>query len=114
MNESKEKIVIGMKGVISSEELNRKVNEGNIYLLDIRKIEDFNNLKIEGSVHSEWESVADLIEDDLLPKDKTIVVVCYNGQSSMQVSTVLNIQGYKALSLLDGMEGWQELGLKVK
>lgn len=106
MNELKNKLQIGRQGVITPKDLNIKINQENPYLLDIRKREDYDQMKIEGAIHSEWEDVVDLIEENVLPKDRSIVVICYNGQSSMQISTILNIQGYHALSLLDGMDGW--------
>lgn len=55
-----------------------------------------------------------MINDDLLPKDEDIVVFCYNGQSSMQIAMVLNLQGYSAYSLLDGIGGWNKENGKSK
>jgi len=41
-----------------------------------------------------------------LPTDETIVVYCYSGQTSAQVSAYLRLLGYDAKSLLFGMNGF--------
>ncbi len=43
---------------------------------------------------------------NLLPTDKTIVVYCYTGQTSAQVSGYLRLLGYDAKSLLYGFNGF--------
>jgi rhodanese-related sulfurtransferase len=43
---------------------------------------------------------------NLLPTDKPIVVYCYSGQTSVQVTTYLRILGYDAYSLLSGTNGF--------
>lgn len=113
MKELNSKLRLGKQGLITAKDLNSRINEESLFLLDIREREDYDQMKIDGAIHSEWEAVVDLIEEDALPKDRIIVVICYNGQSSMQISTVLNIQGYHALSLLDGMDGWRLEEFKV-
>lgn len=106
--ETLDNLKLGQQGLITIEELRQKLKEGEaLYLLDIRSKEDYEKGTIEGANHSEWESVVDMINEDLLPKDKDIIVFCYNGQSSMQIAMVLNLQGYNAYSLLDGIEGWK-------
>lgn len=99
----------GQEGLITAKSLDKKLQDGEeFFLLDVRKKDDFEEGSIEGAHHSEWEAVADLVQEDVLPRDKDIIVFCYNGQSSMQVAMVLTIQGYSAYSLLDGVNGWKE------
>jgi len=43
---------------------------------------------------------------NLLPTDETIVVYCYTGQTSAQVTAYLRLLGYDAKSLLFGIEGF--------
>ena len=43
---------------------------------------------------------------DLLPTDETIVVYCYTGQTSAQVTAYLRMLGYDAKSLLYGVNGF--------
>lgn len=100
---------VGQEGLVTAEGLRKRLDNGDdIYLLDIRKEDDYDNGTIDGAQHSEWEAVVDMVHEDKLPRDKDIIVFCYNGQSSMQIAMVLNIQGYSAYSLLDGIAGWKE------
>ena len=43
---------------------------------------------------------------NLLPTDKTIVIYCYTGQTSAQVTAYLRLLGYDAKSLLYGVNGF--------
>lgn len=101
------KIAEGEVGVITTADLkNRLKGKNDLYILDIRRKEDYEKGHIDRANHCEWFDIRELLEKDSLPKDKTIIVACYSGQSSMQVATILNVSGYKALSLLDGMNEW--------
>lgn len=46
-----------------------------------------------------------------LPKDKTIAVYCYTGQTSANVAAILRVMGYDAKSLSFGTQGmiWQKM-----
>jgi len=102
-------------GLISCEELNeRQKKPAAPYILDIRKNEDWKKSRITGSVHREWEAVGGLIDSGSLPEDRDIVVVCYVGQSSGQVTGVLRTLGFRAYSLLDGFNEWQSAGYPVE
>lgn len=58
-------------------------------------------------MHCEWDEVYEFIEEDILPKDKRIIVVCYTGQTAGQTVGILRLLGYDACSLMGGMvNGW--------
>lgn len=87
----------------------------DLFILDIRKKEDFAENLIEGSVHCEWGEVYDFIEEDILPKDKKIVVVCYTGQTAGQVVSILRLLGYDACALKGGMvNGWMKDSMPIE
>ncbi|QSX06350.1 rhodanese-like domain-containing protein [Sedimentibacter sp. zth1] len=87
----------------------------DMFLLDIRKKEDFAKNHIEGSIHCDWSEVFDFIEEDILPIDKKIVVICYSGQTAGQVVGVLKTLGYDACSLMGGMNnGWMKNSMPIK
>ncbi len=97
------------QNTISIEDLRKKLDSNEVpFLLDIRCIEEYEQGTINHAIQSEWDGVADLIREDTLPRDKEIIVFCYNGHSSRQVTMVLKVQGYQALSLTGGYEGWEE------
>jgi len=97
------------QGQMTVEELKERLkNNDPPFLLDIRAEEDYEQGTIEQAVHSEKEEVVDLIREGKLPKDKDILVFCYNGQTSKQIVMVLILQGYSAYSLEKGIEGWRK------
>ncbi len=86
-----------------------------LFILDIRKKDDFVKNFIEGSVHCEWNEVFEFIEEDILPMDKKIIVVCYTGQCAGQVVAILKLLGYDACSLMGGMvNGWMKDSMPIE
>lgn len=101
-------------GLINCEELNiRCQGADSPYILDIRKKADWVVSRIAESNHSEWKDVRRLIDSGVLPGDRDIIVVCYVGQSSGQVTGVLRTLGFRAYSLLDGFNEWKSAGYPV-
>ena len=102
-------------GLISCKELSTRLRDSDSpYILDIRRKDDWEQSRIADSNHSEWEDVGKLIDADKLPKNRNIVVVCYVGQSSGQVTGVLRTLGFRAYSLLDGINEWKSAGYPVE
>lgn len=100
----------GCNNLIDSKNLYKTIGEKeDLFLLDIRRKEDFAKNHIEGSIHCEWEEVLEFIEEDIFPMDKKIIVICYSGQTAGQVVGILKILGYDAYSLMGGMvNGWMK------
>ncbi len=76
-------------------------------LIDLRKPEDYALGHIPGAVNI---PAAKLFTPEVLatlPQDKQIVLNCYTGQTSSQVTSILNMLGYKAFSLSYGLPGWK-------
>lgn len=105
----------GCNNLIDCESLYKKIGaKDEIFILDIRKAEDFDKGHIEGAVHSEWSEVWDFIDEEVLPKDEKIIVVCYTGQTAGQTVSILKILGYDACSLKGGMvNGWNKSDMPV-
>lgn len=106
----------GCNNLIDCQSLYKSIGAGNdLFILDIRKKDDFVKNYIEGSVHCEWKDVFEFIEDDILPKDKKIIVVCYTGQTAGQTAAILKLLGYDACSLMGGMaNGWMKDSMPFK
>ncbi len=101
-------------GLISCKTLSNRLNsEKPPLILDIRKKPDWEASKIDGSIHREWEDVGELIDSGRLSENRDIVVVCYVGQSSGQVTGIFRTLGYSAYSLLDGFNEWESTGYPV-
>ena len=106
---------------ITPEELEE--DKGEYFLLDIRSKDAFEEGHIEGSENIFWQDL--LKEDNLdkLPKDKTIVLICYVGHTASQMLLALRLLGYDAVALKFGMgrspvrgipvAGWMDYGFEV-
>ena len=102
-------------GLINNGELAaRLTDEEELILLDIRKQADWNESRIHGSVHCEWEDVGEMVDAGRIPAGSEIVVICYVGKSSALTAGLLRAHGWKASTLLDGFNGWKEGGYPVE
>lgn len=117
-----------MKNQIIVSELKQKLDAGeNLFIVDVRNREDFENWKIEGRdkipainvpyfellEHAEEEDLAKAVADyadkhwtDQLPKDRTVVAICAKGETSSIVAEGLRRLGYNAVNLQGGMDAW--------
>ncbi|ARI75800.1 MBL fold metallo-hydrolase [Halobacillus mangrovi] len=97
-------------------EMAKKVlNNEELFLLDVRTEDDFNDWKIEGKnfeyLNIPYFELLDGVEEimDQLPSDKEIVVACAKGGSSQMVAEMLNDEGVtNVYSLEGGMKAWSE------
>ena len=90
-----------------NEKLGNPSEKGKLYLLDIRKKEDYEKVgHIDGAVQMDFGAVA--VPENLkkLPKDKKIVVICYTGNTAAQAMTLLRMLDYDAVVMKYGMMGW--------
>lgn len=92
---------------VSAAELEHLLDRQDIYLLDVRKEEDFEGVgHIAGSARVDFNAAAQPENLALLPRDRKIVVNCYTGNMAAQLVTVLRLLGYDAAALNYGMVGW--------
>ncbi|RKY87684.1 hypothetical protein DRQ09_04055 [candidate division KSB1 bacterium] len=75
------------------------------YIIDYRSASDFASGHIKGAVNMSLGSLISNIENGKIPKNKTILNVCYTGQTASHATAVLNMLGYDAQNLLFGMCG---------
>ncbi|HHY25840.1 MAG TPA: rhodanese-like domain-containing protein [Desulfitobacterium dehalogenans] len=95
---------------MTPEELYQIVQERNdhYYLVDIRANQDFINSNIQGSVSIPYAQTSDPEKLEALPKDKTLVVIDYNGHQAAQTAATWNQLGYQAVPLLYGVQSWTQ------
>ena len=88
---------------ISIAELKQRL--GQINLIDIRSIIKFNNNHIPGAQNIPQEK---LLADPskYLNKFDTYYLYCEKGNTSANVSLILNRQGYKTVNVEGGYERW--------
>lgn len=94
--------------IIESEKVKEALdaNPDAMFILDIRRAEDFELGHIPGAVHSEWGKVGEIM--DRIPKNKPVVVACYTGQTAGQTVAMLRLAGFDNVkSLFYGVKaGW--------
>ncbi len=101
---------------IEPETLARQLQgEDELYLLDIRHEEEFEEWNIPGSenidVYDELKSNPDEAKEHLskIPDDDEVVTVCAEGVISRKATETLHDIGYDAKTLVDGMNGWSRV-----
>ena len=100
-----------------------KMDRSKIFVLDVRKPEDYKKMHIMGSINIFW---LDLMKPEnlaKLPKDKKIIIICYVGHTASQILVLLKLLGYDAVVLKFGMgvspkrgvpvAGWTDYGFPV-
>jgi len=104
----------GCNNLITCEELFKAMGrKDNLFVMDIRKKEDYEKGHIENAVNIFWYEVDEFL--DALPKDDKIIVVCYSGQSAGQVVSLLKVMGFDACALKGGMmNGWSKTDLPIE
>ncbi len=104
----------GCNNLILCEDLFKAVGRNDkMFIMDIRKKEDYEIGHIENAVNIFWYEVDEFL--DVLPKDEKIIVVCYSGQSAGQVVSLLKILGFDACALKGGMlNGWSQTDFPIE
>jgi rhodanese-related sulfurtransferase len=98
-----------------------KMDKNDLFLLDIRKPEDYKKEHIKGARNIFWLDLLDNLDE--LPDDKKIVLICYVGHTSSQALVILKLLGYDVVSLKFGMgrspvegvpvAGWLDYGFET-
>lgn len=101
-----------------------KMDKKKLFLLDIRKPEDYKKEHIKGTTNIFWLGLLDKKNLAKLPKDKKIVLICYVGHTSSQALVILKLLGYDVVSLKFGMgrspvegvpvAGWLDYGFETE
>jgi rhodanese-related sulfurtransferase len=99
---------------LSPSQLVAELNAGNnsIYIIDVRQTTDIASRAayvtghIPGAINIPFQDMSAAVARGSIPKDKTIITVCYSGQSAAQTMTVLRLLGYNSYNLHGGMAGW--------
>jgi len=92
--------------------------------LDIRHPDAFKKGHIKGAKNIFWIDLLKSKNLKKLPKNKTIVLICYVGHTASQMLVALRLLGYKVLALKFGMgispvkgvpvAGWINYGFEVR
>ncbi len=97
---------------VSVLEAQQRINAGAL-LLDVREQNEFDEVRIGGSLLLPLSEFMGRYEDEL-PKDRDIVVHCRSGRRSAQVTEFLLGRGYDAVNVAGGLLAWEEAELAVE
>lgn len=87
---------------ISMKQLEKILDSGRGYLLvDVRDEEDYRNGHLEGAINLPYEEI--FRAPEVLPFDRTIIVYCARGSSSMLAARELEQMGYEVINTYGGL-----------
>lgn len=90
--------------VIQPQDLKDKLQ--SYFIIDTRQPEHFAKGHIEGAINIPFDSIAETASLKKIPPDKNLILICYDGHASSQAARALNLLGYHATALKDGMSAW--------
>ena len=99
---------------VSPEKYEEAIKNPDVYLLDVRKSDEFAEGHIEGANNLDV-TAPDFLEkaEKILPRDKTIAVYCGTGRRAGIAAGELSAAGYKIISLEGGLTAWTSAGKPV-
>ncbi|MBN8209626.1 MBL fold metallo-hydrolase [Bacillus sp. NTK071] len=98
---------------ISAEELKDVYDQDDVYVVDIRKQDEWNNGHIPGANHHMLGYLEDQAEE--IPEDKTVVVHCQSGTRSAIGTSLLQSLGFKdILNFSGGFAKWEKETDKIE
>ena len=82
------------------------MNEAECIIVDIRDRESYNDGHIDGAINILYSDMQDFV--DSIDINTNVIVCCYHGNSSKNISKFLSSEGFKNVYSLDGgYENWK-------
>jgi len=99
---------------ISREELQRRIRQGDVIVLDVRPAEEYEAGHIPGAVSLPLPELTERLDE--IPSDREVVAYCRGPYCVLSAEAVLRLReaGYRAVRLADGLHEWREAGLEVE
>jgi rhodanese-related sulfurtransferase len=86
--------------------------DAGAFLLDVRRLEEWNEYHVPGSTLIPLDELADRVDE--LPKDQEIVIVCRTGNRSAQGRDILRNAGFaQVTSMAGGLTQWRAAGYPI-
>ena len=82
------------------------------YIVDLRSAEDFAKGHVKGAVSVPLAKLPDAMKS--FPKDKTVVLYCYSGQTAAMATVPLKAEGFKLVSISTGFPGAEAGGFAIE
>ena len=105
-------ITLKKADVIDSEELKAYVSKGNVQVVDVRGLTEYQNGHIEGADHVFLGTLGDNL--DKISKDKQVIVHCQAGDRAAVAYSLLMRYGFDNVkNYSGGMKDWLDMGNSV-
>jgi hydroxyacylglutathione hydrolase len=93
------------------EELNRRLIEGSVHLLDIRERYEWDEGHVRNSQHIFLGELQDRLDE--LPRDVLVCTTCGWGGRGGIAASILKRNGFKVANLLGGIHAWESRNLPL-
>ena len=93
---------------VTTDELAAALASGDVFVLDVRRHEEWVEKRLPGVTLIPMEELGDHIEE--MPDDRPIYVICAVGGRSAHAAEALRRAGYDAINVAGGTNKWVEEG----
>jgi len=90
---------------ISAWQMTHYLDRPEYRIVDLRDMAAFESGHIRGALHIPYEQYKEIFA--VMSKNKTYILYCERGGSSLMAARWLDKQGYNVLSLNGGIRSWQ-------
>lgn len=100
--------------ILKGEDIKKLVDSApDKYLyVDLRAAEDFDKAHVKGAVNAPLSALQDKAKT--FSKDKTLVLICYSGQTAAMATAPLKAEGFKFVTLTTGFPQAEAGGLPIE
>ncbi len=81
----------------------------DLQIVDVRYPNEWDAGRIDGAIHISLDDLDDRLEE--IDRSRRVVIVCRSGNRSASAAELLTAEGFRAESLVGGMEAWAAAGL---
>ena len=82
-----------------------------IYLVDVRELGEWQQARVEGSIHAPLSTLQE--NAATLPTDKPIALLCLSGRRSADAARLLESTGRTCSNVEGGLVAWRQAGLPL-
>ena len=106
-------MLLGQSGVYTVDEFYEKMKDEDLFVLDVREMEEYAQGHIPGAVNIYIGELEKRLDE--VPSDRPVVSVCSTGNRAGLGASILARGGFKKVyNLIGGMTAWKEKGYSTK
>ena len=94
---------------IKPDDLWKKLQDQNVFLLDVRDTDEFSDFQIPKSVNIPLKEIFKPESISRIPKDKEVITICPHGNRAMVATFALARNGIRSQVLEGGLAGWSQV-----